>query len=187
MLARSISSSSRFFLLRRNSPHAPRQRHRSSCRCWSCERPTGSDCRTTRGTSASRPSMTRAVPVLGPWGCSRGSRDKDKPVLRLLVLHDDAERRVRVHKRRRAGARDADAEVPGLSGNIPPTTDARWGHFKPSRRGQCEPSFSHATEIGSRSREVHSLHEKTRIARSAASAQEPGWCRQPSGSSARAA
>jgi hypothetical protein len=22
------------------------------------------------------------------------------------------------------------------------TTDAKWGHFKPSRRGQCKPSFS---------------------------------------------
>ena len=26
--------------------------------------------------------------------------------------------------------------------STPTTTDARWGHFKPSRRGQCKPSFS---------------------------------------------
>jgi len=29
--------------------------------------------------------------------------------------------------------------------STPTTTDARWGHFKPSRRGQCKPSFSTAT------------------------------------------
>jgi hypothetical protein len=28
------------------------------------------------------------------------------------------------------------------STSTPTTTDARWGHFKPSRRGQCKPSFS---------------------------------------------
>ena len=31
--------------------------------------------------------------------------------------------------------------------STPTTTDARWGHFKPSRRGQCKPSFSPEASI----------------------------------------